>query len=215
MIERHAHADAHAADQCIEALGLQIAGAAQRAEHDHEADHRAAADRADGQTQPAGFAGTGADRFYTFAGAGTDRVTDFSRAEGDRVLVTGSYDAGAYYPVGGPARFAQTLLPAVRAAGVAVELGVDWLLGGTRPEAVLPIIAGTSIRYCPFPGRVVGHPSVLSGTKDQVIESARRMAEMDGVHGLDLLAYRFAGDVPALISGVCRATAATTCIERA
>ena len=33
------------------------------------------------------------------------------------------------------------------------------------------------------------------------------MAEMDGVHGLDLLAYRFAGDVPALISGVCRATA--------
>ena len=40
----------------------------------------------------------------------------------------------------------------VESARVAVELGVDWLLGGTRPEAVLPIIAGTSIRYCPFPG---------------------------------------------------------------
>ena len=94
----------------------------------------------------------------------------------------------------------------VESARVAVELGVDWLLGGTRPDAVLPIIAGTPIRYCPFPGRVVGHPSVLSGSIDDVIESAGTMAAMDGVHGLDLLAYRFAGDVPALISGVCRAT---------
>jgi 4-hydroxythreonine-4-phosphate dehydrogenase len=94
----------------------------------------------------------------------------------------------------------------VESARVAVELGVDWLLGGTRPEAVLPIIAGSSIRYCPFPGRVVGHPSVLSGSMAEVIESATKMAEMDGVHGLDLLAYRFAGDVPALIAAVCRAT---------
>ena len=94
----------------------------------------------------------------------------------------------------------------VESARVAVELGVDWLLGGTRPDAVLPIIAGTPIRYCPFPGRVVGHPSVLSGSIDDVIESASTMAAMDGVHGLDLLALPFAGDVPALISGVCRAT---------
>jgi all-trans-retinol 13,14-reductase len=35
----------------------------------------------------------------------------------EHALVTGSYNAGAYYPVGGPARFAQTLLPAVHAAG--------------------------------------------------------------------------------------------------
>ena len=35
----------------------------------------------------------------------------------------------------------------VESARVAVELGVDWLLGGTRPDAVLPIIAGTRIRY--------------------------------------------------------------------
>ena len=35
----------------------------------------------------------------------------------EHALVTGSYDAGAYYPVGGPARFAQTLLPAVLAGG--------------------------------------------------------------------------------------------------
>ena len=43
----------------------------------------------------------------------------------EHALVTGSYDAGAYYPVGGPARFAQTLLPAVLAAGGECRLGAD------------------------------------------------------------------------------------------
>ncbi|MDH5538162.1 MAG: NAD(P)/FAD-dependent oxidoreductase [Rhizobacter sp.] len=43
----------------------------------------------------------------------------------EHALVTGSYDAGAYYPVGGPARFAQTLLPAVQAAGGECRLGAE------------------------------------------------------------------------------------------
>lgn len=43
----------------------------------------------------------------------------------EHALVTGSYDAGAYYPVGGPARFAQTLLPAVLSAGGECRLGAE------------------------------------------------------------------------------------------
>ena len=43
----------------------------------------------------------------------------------EHALVTGAYDSGAYYPVGGPARFAQTLLPVVQAAGGRVQLGAD------------------------------------------------------------------------------------------
>jgi len=43
----------------------------------------------------------------------------------EHALVTGAYNAGAYYPLGGPARFAQTLLPAVQAAGGEVVLGAD------------------------------------------------------------------------------------------
>ncbi len=43
----------------------------------------------------------------------------------EHALVTGAYDSGAYYPVGGPARFAQTLLPVVEAAGGQVRLGAD------------------------------------------------------------------------------------------
>ncbi len=41
----------------------------------------------------------------------------------EHALVTGSYNAGSYYPVGGPVRFAQTLIPVIEAAGGSVELG--------------------------------------------------------------------------------------------
>jgi all-trans-retinol 13,14-reductase len=43
----------------------------------------------------------------------------------EHALVTGAYNAGAWFPVGGPARFAQTLLPVVRAAGGEVEIGAS------------------------------------------------------------------------------------------
>ena len=40
-------------------------------------------------------------------------------------LVTGVYNAGSYYPVGGPSRFAQTLVPVIEAAGGEVRLNAD------------------------------------------------------------------------------------------
>ncbi|AOG04514.1 cupin domain-containing protein [Bosea sp. RAC05] len=95
----------------------------------------------------------------------------------------------------------------IASARAALEIGVDVLLGGTRAEDVLPVIAGSRIQYCPFPGRIVGHPSVLEGSLAEIVESARALAAHDGVHGLDLLAYRFKGDVPALMQAVCAAVA--------
>lgn len=88
-------------------------------------------------------------------------------------------------------------------AKAAVALGVDILMGGTRPEIALPIIAGSGIGYYPFPGSVEGHPSKLCGSIDAIVTSAERLIALDGVHGLDLLAYRFSGDVPELIRRVC------------
>ena len=90
----------------------------------------------------------------------------------------------------------------LRSANAALEIGVDWLLGGTRPDAVLPLIAGSNVKYCPFPGTIVGHPSELHGTIDEIAASARSLSKTEGVYGLDLLAYRFAGDVPALVAQV-------------
>lgn len=90
-------------------------------------------------------------------------------------------------------------------AKAAAEIGVDVLLGGTRVDDVLPIIKGTGIQYFPFPGRITGHPSVLEGTIEEIVESAKTIAGRDGVHGLDLLAYRSDQNVPELMKAVCAA----------
>lgn len=97
----------------------------------------------------------------------------------------------------------------IRSVEASLEIGADWLLGGTHPDEALAILdrvgpPGTPgrPRYCPFPGRVVGHPSVLEGTIEQIADSARALTARDGVDGLDLLAYRWAGDVPALVRAV-------------
>lgn len=43
----------------------------------------------------------------------------------EHALVTGAYNAGSYFPVGGPARFAQCLMPPVLAQGGRWELGAS------------------------------------------------------------------------------------------
>lgn len=82
-------------------------------------------------------------------------------------------------------------LESIRAA---LEIGVDYLLGGRHVEDALSLLRGSSVRYFPFAGHTVGHPTVLEGTMDEIVDDARRIAAMPGVHGLDLLAYRFAGE---------------------
>jgi hypothetical protein len=72
----------------------------------------------------------------------------------------------------------------------AQSIGVDWVLGGTHPEVGADVLRDTGIRYCPFPGTVAGHPSVLTGDVDEIAEHARALTATTGVHGLDLLAYR-------------------------
>jgi hypothetical protein len=96
----------------------------------------------------------------------------------------------------------ETEIASVRAA---LELGVDYLLGGTHVDDVLPLIAGAEVRYYPFPGRITGHPSVLEGETAEIVASARALAARAGVNGLDLLAYRSRLDGAALIEAVCGA----------
>ena len=57
----------------------------------------------------------------------------------EHALVLGSYGDGAYYPIGGPARFAQTLVPVIEAAGGEVRCNANVLridLEGDRVAAV-------------------------------------------------------------------------------
>jgi len=90
-------------------------------------------------------------------------------------------------------------------ARAAAEIGPDYLIGGTLIEPVREIIAGTGIKFFPYVGRIVGHPCFLRGSIAEIAEDARR-AEALGVDGINLLAYRYDGDVDALVETVVEAT---------
>lgn len=76
----------------------------------------------------------------------------------------------------------------VDAVEMAVDVGVERLLGGLRPEELQKICDGR-VQYYPFPGFPEGHPTKLRGTPDQVAEHCRRFSAIR-CPGVDLLAYR-------------------------
>jgi hypothetical protein len=89
----------------------------------------------------------------------------------------------------------------LQSARVAAEIRPDCLIGGTLIEPVQEIIDGSGMRFFPYVGRVVGHPCLLRGTIEEITQDARR-AEALGVDGINLLAYRYDGDVDALVEAV-------------
>jgi len=93
----------------------------------------------------------------------------------------------------------------IASARVALELGVDYLIGGTLVEPVREVIAGSGITFFPYVGHIVGHPCLLRGTIEEIAADARRVEAL-GVDGINLLAYRYDGDVPALVAAVAEAT---------
>jgi 4-hydroxythreonine-4-phosphate dehydrogenase len=93
----------------------------------------------------------------------------------------------------------------LRSARVAAEIGPDHLIGGTLIEPVQQLIAGTGVRFFPYIGRVIDHPCLLRGTVAEIAADSRR-AEALGVDGVNLLAYRYDGDVDLLVETVVAAT---------
>ncbi len=90
----------------------------------------------------------------------------------------------------------------------ALDVGFDWVLGGTHGEEGATILAGSGVRYCPFPGTVVGHPSVLEGSIEDIAADTKRLTALDGVSGVDLLTYRHLTEDPlALTRAVVQASA--------
>lgn len=95
----------------------------------------------------------------------------------------------------------------LNSARMALEFEVDYLVGGTRHEAVSAIIAGSGIGYWPYVGTVVDHPAKLKGDESEIVAQAIQ-AVADGVEGVNLLAYRHVSlDPVALAAAVKRAVA--------
>jgi hypothetical protein len=89
----------------------------------------------------------------------------------------------------------------LRSARVAAEIGPDYLIGGTLIEPVQEIIAGAGIRFFPYVGQIIDHPCLLRGTVAEIAADAVTAAQR-GVDGINLLAYRYDGDVDELVSAV-------------
>lgn len=77
----------------------------------------------------------------------------------------------------------------LRSASLAVDLGVDRLLGGTDIESIGAILEGSSIAYYPFPGFPVDHPTKLRGQPEDIAAHCKAFMAQ-GAAGVDLLAYR-------------------------
>ncbi|HQT39665.1 MAG TPA: hypothetical protein PK231_09585 [Acidocella sp.] len=78
---------------------------------------------------------------------------------------------------------------ALNSARMAVEIGVNRLLGGTMVAETLEILHGGNITYYPFPGTPTGHPTKLGGTPAQIHAHTSDFLTQ-GCAGVDLLAYR-------------------------
>jgi hypothetical protein len=93
----------------------------------------------------------------------------------------------------------------LRSARVAAEISPDYLIGGTLIEPVQELIADSAIRFFPYIGQVIDHPCLLRGTINEIVEDAQRAQSLD-VDGINLLAYRYDGDVDELVEATVKAT---------
>lgn len=130
-------------------------------------------------------------RYVGFKDVGADPLRQ-------RELAAAAHDAGLEVMLEVVSTSAEAELASLRAA---VDAGVDWVLGGTHVDEGERVLAGSGIRYCPFPGRIVGHPSVLEGSAEEIAGDAGSLTARPGVHGVDLLAYRHRTVDPAALTG--------------
>ena len=93
----------------------------------------------------------------------------------------------------------------LRGAHLAVEVGFDILMGTVFYPSIGEYLKDKPVRYYPFPGNVHSHPSILDGTIDDIVAHASKL-EGYGVHGLDLLTYRYDGEASRLLKQVVEAT---------
>lgn len=63
----------------------------------------------------------------------------------------------------------------------------------------------------PFIGEVTGIPSILNGKIDDMVEEAKNYCKK-GVYGIDLLGYRYVGDVALLNETIINAISAPVCL---
>ena len=93
----------------------------------------------------------------------------------------------------------------LQGAELAVESEVDILMGTVFFDSINEYLGDKPVAYYPFLGNVHSHPTVLEGSVEQIVSHAQQL-EAKGVDGMDLLAYRHAGEAVGLLAAVVEAT---------
>ena len=96
-------------------------------------------------------------------------------------------------------------------AKMAVECGVDILMGTLYFDSINDYCKANNLRYMPFVGQITGRPSVLEGTPEGMLEEANNRLKK-GVYGFDLLGYRYTGDAAALNKAFVAGVDAPVCL---
>lgn len=96
-------------------------------------------------------------------------------------------------------------------AKIAVECGFDILMGTIFSDAINDYCATHGLKYMPFVGTVTDRPSILSGDINDIINEAKQYVAK-GVYGIDLLGYRYVGDIEALNNALVENIDAPVCI---
>ena len=91
------------------------------------------------------------------------------------------------------------------AVDLATELGVDYLIG-CMPQYALKVKKyiekkKSKIKFFPYIGTVVGHPCILTGEVNQIVQNGKEF-EKAGIEGINLLLYRYTGDTNLLLNKI-------------
>jgi NAD(P)H-dependent flavin oxidoreductase YrpB (nitropropane dioxygenase family) len=87
----------------------------------------------------------------------------------------------------------------------AIRVGADYLIGGmprfTRKTLEYLKEKKANLKFFPYIGKVIGHPCVLEGSVDEIVNNGVEFGKM-GIHGINLLLYRYTGNVNLLLDRV-------------
>ena len=81
----------------------------------------------------------------------------------------------------------------LKGAKIALECGVDILMGTVFYDSINQFCKNNNLKYMPFVGQVSQRPSILEGDIDNMILEANNYIKK-GAYGIDILGYRYTGN---------------------
>jgi len=87
----------------------------------------------------------------------------------------------------------------------AIRVGADYVIGGMPKFAKKTLEylkeKKVNVKFFPYVGKVKGHPCILEGGIDQIIDNGLEYEKM-GVDGINILLYRYTGDANLLLQRI-------------